>query len=189
MSCSNIQKIEQLCNNNYESWKIQIKSILRLNELWGYVNGTIIKTGENDAGWIVKDEKALDLIILSLHKSQFNHVKRVEASLEAWEALKKVHESKGPMKQCVLFKQLYRMRKESNQSMAQYIDDFVDKLEQLTEAGIKLPDTVIPIMLLFSLPSQYETFCVAIESREKVPTLDELNVKLLEEEIRKADNE
>ncbi|KOC63381.1 Copia protein [Habropoda laboriosa] len=42
-------------------------------------------------------------------------------------------------------------------------------------------------MLLSSLPSQYETFCVAIESREKISTLDELKVKLLEEEIRKAD--
>nr|XP_012146324.1 PREDICTED: uncharacterized protein LOC105663239 isoform X2 [Megachile rotundata] len=73
--------------------------------------------------------------------------------------------------------------------MAQYVDDFVHKVEQLTEAGIKLPETVIPIMLLTSLSSEYETFCIAIESREIMPTLDELKVKLLEEEIRKADND
>lgn len=167
-----------------------MKSILRYNELWGYVNGTITKTEGNVAQWTLKDEKALDLIILNLHKTQYNHIKRAETSLEAWEALRNVYESKGPMRQCILFKQLYKMKKERNQSMAyKYVDKFVHKVEQLTEAGIKLSDTVIPIMLLTSLPIQYETFCIAIESRERMPTLDELKVKLLEEEIRKTDND
>ncbi|KAK2578385.1 hypothetical protein KPH14_011872 [Odynerus spinipes] len=44
-------------------------------------------------------------------------------------------------------------------------------------------------MLLNSLPTQYETFCIAIESRETMPTLEELKVKLWEEEIRKADDD
>lgn len=50
------------------------------------------------------------------------------------------------------------MKKERNQSMAgmaQYVDEFVHKVEQLKEGGIKLLDTVIPIMLLTSLPIKY----------------------------------
>lgn len=54
---------------------------------------------------------------------------------------------------------------------------------------MKLPENVLPIMLLNSLSSEYETFCIAIESREKLPTMDELKVKLIEEEIRKTENE
>ncbi|KAK2578384.1 hypothetical protein KPH14_011871 [Odynerus spinipes] len=116
MNFGNAHQIEKLNEGNYESWKIQMKSVLRYNELWGYVNGTIVKTENNAVGivWALKDEKALDLIILSLHKSQFNHIKRADTSLKAWEALKSVYESQGPMRQCVLFKQLYRMRKEEN---------------------------------------------------------------------------
>ncbi|XP_076228239.1 uncharacterized protein LOC143175077 isoform X2 [Nomia melanderi] len=165
-----------------------MKSILRFNELWGYVNGTIIITEANAAEWAINDEKAFDLIILSLHKTQFNHVKRAAPSLEAWDALKNVHESKGPMRQCVLYKQLYRMKIPPNQSITQYVNDFIHKIEQLAESRIKLPDTVLPIILLMSLLSEYKTFSIANESREKMPTLEDLKVKLLEVEIRKVDN-
>ncbi|KOC71356.1 hypothetical protein WH47_05238 [Habropoda laboriosa] len=44
-------------------------------------------------------------------------------------------------------------------------------------------------MLLNSLPNEYETFCIAIESRERMPTTEELKIKLIEEEIRKTEND
>lgn len=90
------------------------------------------------------------------------------------------------MRQCVLFKQIYKMRKDSDQSMAEYIDKFIYRLEQLEEVGIKLPNEVIPIMLQNSLPSHYETFCIAIESRETMPNMEKLKIKLFEEEIRRT---
>lgn len=74
-----------------------MKSILHYNELWGYINGTAIKIEDNTTQWTLKDEKALDLIILSLHKIQYNHIKRAETSLGAWEALKGTSTNqKGP---------------------------------------------------------------------------------------------
>ncbi|CAK9820117.1 hypothetical protein ANTQUA_LOCUS10468 [Anthophora quadrimaculata] len=62
MSSTPIQQIEKLNSINYESWKIQMKRILQLNDLWTYVNGTIEKTIQNQIAWTAKDEKALDLI-------------------------------------------------------------------------------------------------------------------------------
>lgn len=181
------QNIEKLNDTNYESWKIQIKSILICNELWKYTSGAEIRTTENSDVWTLKDEKALALILLSTSKNQLNHIKKATTSHEAWEKLKSTYESKGPVRKSVLYKQLYRMKKEQGQSMMEYINSFVDKIEQLEDAGIKLPEELTSIMMLNSLPTEYENFCVAMESRDNTPTIDFLKAKLIEEEARRID--
>lgn len=179
-----IQTIEKLTEENYESWKIQMRSVLVCNDMWDYVNGTIPRTAENTAVWTVKDQKALALIVLSMSRGQLNHVKKAETSEAAWNELKRVHESKGPVRKATLYKQLYRMKKNSEISMNTYINDFTNKAEQLTEAGIKIPDDLLSIMLLSSLPDDFENFSIAIESRDEIPNIDSLKIKLLEEEAR-----
>ncbi|KMQ85317.1 retrovirus-related pol polyprotein from transposon tnt 1-94 [Lasius niger] len=179
-----IQSIEKLTEDNYESWKIQMKNVLVYNDLWGYVNGAVIKTADNTAAWTEKDQKTLELIVLSVSRGQLNHVKRAETSNAAWDDLKRVHESTGPVRKATLYKQLYRMKKESGITMNAYINDFTNKAEQLTEAGIKIPDDLLSIMLLSSLPNDFENFSIAIESRDEIPNIDSLKVKLLEEEAR-----
>lgn len=179
-----IQSIEKLTEDNYESWKILMRSVLVCNDLWGYVNGTMIKTDENTAVWTEKDQKALALIVLSVSRGQLNHVKRAETSRAAWKDLKRVHESTGPVRKATLYKQLYRMKKDSGITMNAYINDFTNKAEQLTEAGIRIPDDLLSIMLLFSLSNDFENFSVAIESRDEIPSIDSLKVKLLKEEAR-----
>lgn len=182
------QHIEKLnYDTNYESWKIQIKSILVCNELWKYTSGDEISTPENRAVWTSKDEKALALILLSISKNQLNHVKKVTTSHAAWEKLKSIYESRGPVRKSVLYKQLYRMKEEQEQSMMDYVSSFVDKIEHLEDAGIKLPDELASIILLNSLPPEYENFCVAMESRDHIPTIDFLKTKLIEEEVRRID--
>ena len=43
MNMFNIEKLEE---DNYEGWKIHMKSVLIQQDLWGYVNGTILKPSE-----------------------------------------------------------------------------------------------------------------------------------------------
>ena len=187
MASVSTQHIEKL-TENYESWKLHMRSILIYNDLWPYTNGIRIKTEENEQEWISKDEKALALIFLSVHQSQLNHVKKAKTSKEAWEKLKMVHESKGPVRKAALYKQLYKMKKDESESMTQYISTLQNKAEQLEDAGIKLPDELLSIMLLNSLPAEYENFCVAIESRDELPHPENLKIKLIEEEARRGEN-
>lgn len=154
-------------------------SVLIVNDLWCYANGDVVRTPETEIGWKIKDGKTLALILLSTLKSQVNHIKRATAA-EAWLKLKRIHESKGFVRKAVLYKQLYRMRKESDQTMTQYVNLFVRKAEHLEEAQIKIPNELLLIMLLNSLPLEYENFCVAIESRDDVPDIEPLKLKLIE---------
>lgn len=182
-----MQNIEKLNDTNYESWKIQIKSVLVCNELWKYTSGTETRTAENNDVWTSKDEKALALILLSTSKSQLNYIKKATTSHEAWEKLRNTYESRGPVRKSVLYKQLYRMKKEQGQSMMEYVNSFVDKVEQLEDSGIKLPQELVSIIMLNSLPPDYENFCVVMESRDNIPTIDFLKTKLIEEEARRID--
>lgn len=62
------QNVEKLNETNFESWKFMTKSLLIFNSLWTYVNGTDVKTEENQNEWMLKNEKALALITSSVLK-------------------------------------------------------------------------------------------------------------------------
>lgn len=160
--------------------------VQRTMEIYEWIRNSYRRN--NDA-WTSKDEKALALILLSTSKNQLNHIKKATTSHEAWEKLKSTYESKGPVRKSVLYKQLYRMKKEQGQNMMEYINSFVDKTEQLEDVGIHLPEELKSIILLNSLPTDYENFCVAMESRDNIPTIDFLKAKLIEEEARRIDQD
>ena len=81
------------------------------------------------------------------------------------------------------------MEKRTDITITQYVTDFIHTAEQLSEAGIVIPDELLSIISLSSLPSEFENFCVAIESRDTIPSLNDLKIKLIEEESRQNDRD
>ena len=161
-TATGFSNVERLTEENYDLWKVHMRSVLVFNDLWPYVSGTKEKPADNSEDWETKDSKALALINLSVTHSQLNHTKRAKTSKDAWDGLKTVFESRGPVRKAALYKQLLRLEKKPTISMTQYVTDFSSKAEQLEEAGIKLPEDLLSIMLLSSLPAEYDNFCVAI---------------------------
>lgn len=105
--------------------------------------GDKLKTEANHAEWTKRDQ-----IMLSMTRGQLNHVKKAETSNKAWMELERIYESKGPVRKATLYKQLYRMGKDPDTSMTKYLNEFTNEAEQLTEAGINIPDDLLSIMLL-----------------------------------------
>ncbi|GBL87266.1 Retrovirus-related Pol polyprotein from transposon TNT 1-94 [Araneus ventricosus] len=62
--------------------------------------------------------------------------------------------------------------------------DFIDKLQDL---DIVIDEDLTSVMLLYSLPDNFETFRVAIESRDELPKLDTLRIKIIDEWQSRAD--
>lgn len=154
-SFGNMNSIEKLTETNYESCKVQMRSVLICNDLWDYTCEKIEKTADNQATWETKDGKALAMILLCVSTNQLNHIKKAESSAAAWKSLENMHESKGPMRKATLYKQIYRLKKDSSQTMTEYVHSFQRKIEQLEEAGMKIPQDLQSVMLLTSLPSEY----------------------------------
>lgn len=168
-----------------------MRSILIYNGLWGYVIGRNAKpTDESQTSQLeassLMDEKALALIMLGVSKSGVGHIRKAKTSSEAWKELESVFHSKGAVGKTVLCRQLYQMKKDPNKSMSQHVSDFTQMADKLNEAGIKIPSELLSIMLLTSLPDEFENFLVAIGCRDEVPDIAFLKAKLIEEETRQS---
>ena len=69
-AATGLASIEKLTEDNYEIWKVKMKSDLVYNDLWQYTDGTIEKPEQGTADqvqtWVKRDSKALALINLSV---------------------------------------------------------------------------------------------------------------------------
>jgi len=190
MHAASTQHIEKLCDNNYEVWRMQMKSVLVYNDLWGYVSGTIVKPEDADAAaaWMIKDEKALALIVLGVSKTEIGHIRNQTTSKGAWSELEKIHKSQRPVRKAVLYRELYRTKKMLDQSMAQFVNEFQQRADMLADVGVVVPQELLSIMLLSNLPDEFENFRVAIESRDDIPEVCVIKAKLIEEDARRGSN-
>lgn len=183
--------IEKLNEQNYESWRLQMRSVLVHQELWLVVSGTwkLPKQSEKNAEqiiqWQSKDEKALATIMLSVSTGQLAHIKNCATSASAWSSLLEVHRPQGPMQKVTLFKQLIRKEMKNGDCVQEYVNEFNEIVDKLTEVGIELQEELIVIMLLASLPKSFENFVVALETRDELPKLSLLKIKLIEESERR----
>lgn len=65
--------------------------------------------------------------------------------------------------------------------MRYHLAKFFDAVDKLTEMDVIIQPDLLLIMFLYSLPAAYRNFRCAIESRDKLPSLEILRVKILDE--------
>lgn len=183
-------RIELLNKENFDTWKMQMQALLTKNDLWQYVNGKEIKPepvvgdlnrAKEISTWEKNDEKTKSEIILSICASELKQVKGCKTSKEMWNKLEGIYQSKGPARKSMLLEQLIQLRMEENSNVREHINKFFDTVDKLTEMEVDLNQDLLSVMLLCSLPRSYENFRCAIKSRDELPSLENLRVKITEE--------
>ncbi|XP_073821289.1 uncharacterized protein [Musca autumnalis] len=184
-STFNIEKLEE---SNYGGWWIHMKSLLIHSDLWGYVCGEIVKPedGVGQIEWNRKDQKALSSIFLCMKSDQLSLVKNCVTSREAWVKLEEKFQPRGPSTKVLLFRRILSTKMNVGQTMNEHLKIFNETTNKLHEIDVNIPDEILVIILLSSLPEDYESFVVAMESRDSLPSLAVLNNKLLEEFERRT---
>lgn len=190
MNPSGTARIEALHKENYDTWKIQMEALLVKNDAWGYVGGTLTKpaftagdaTSETAVrNWIVADNKAKSDIILSISPSELKQIKGCNTSRDVWLKLEGIYQSRGPARKANLLKQLMLQKMKDGDDVREHMGRFFDAVDKLHEMEIEINNDLLTIMLLYSLPTGYENFRCAIESRDELPTPETLRVKIAEE--------
>ncbi|KAL0263996.1 UNVERIFIED_CONTAM: hypothetical protein PYX00_011034 [Menopon gallinae] len=188
MNSINSVRLDLLNKDNFDTWKIQMKAILVKNGLWKYVNGTLkcpeVTDGDAEGAgkresWIDFDEKAKADIILSISPTELKLIKNCETSREIWTKLEETYESKGPARKAALLKQLILIKMEDPCDVREHCRRFFDIVDRLEEMDIKIHEDLLSIMLLYSLPENFENF--RFESRDELPKLEALRIKIIEE--------
>lgn len=187
MSANSVVRIEALGRDNYDTWKLQMRALLVKNDAWGYVSGETSKPEimANNAAevrdWNIKDEKAKSDLILSIGARQLKLVKNCATSRELWLKLESVFQSKGPARKATLLKSLTLKRMNEGSDVREHLQDFLDTVDKLSEMDVAINPDQLAIMMLYSLPSTFESFRVAIESRDDLPDPETLRTKIVEE--------
>lgn len=70
---------------------------------------------------------------------------------------------------------------ENGGEVREHIRKFFDAVDKLGEMEVDINPDLLSIMLLYSLLPSYENFHCAIESRDELPTLKTLRIKIIEE--------
>lgn len=159
-------QIYKLNGDNYSSWSIQMKSLLITLDYWSVCETICPSTA-----------------------SELIHIKNCRTAMGAWEKLSSIYMAKSPARKVHLFKKLVRFKILDGQPYAQQINDFSGLVESLKEIDSSMTEDFISIVLLCSLPDSFDSFVVAMESRDKLPTYEQFKVKILEERNHRGERQ
>lgn len=166
-----------------------MEALLTKNGAWAFVSresqkpAIIVGDATSAAAvenWKKEDGKAKSDIVLSISPAELKLIKGCETSRQMWLKLESVYQSKGPARKATLLKQLTLMRTEDGADVREHVNKFFDTVDKLEEMEIQINRDSLSIMLLYSMPSNFENFRYAIESRDELPTPKTLRVKILE---------
>lgn len=181
-------RIELLGKENYETWKIHMESILVVNDAWEYVSGEKKRPEERDATtteaarkWDTEDKKAKAKIVLAIKSSELKQVKDCITSRDTWMKLQSIYQSSGPARKASMLKQLARHKMLDDEDARDHLRKFFDTADKLREMDINIPQDLLSVLLLNSLPAVFDNFRCAIESRDELPTPEALQIKIIEE--------
>ena len=95
--------------------------------------------------------------------------------------LENIYASKGPARKATLLKQLTLQRMNEGDDVRNHINKFFNTVEKLSDMNVDINEDLLSIMLLHSLPTSFENFRCAVESRDRLPKVEDLKIKILEE--------
>lgn len=90
-------KVDQVTGDNYDTWKIHERAILKKNDLWWYVTGDIPRKHPG---------KAESDILLAVSSSELTALDGLNSSKEIWDTLKSLYQSSGRVRKATLLKKL-----------------------------------------------------------------------------------
>ena len=191
-------RLELLSRENYDTWRIQAEALLVKNDYWSYVSEDTPQppapaTGNEAAtaaykAWVKADQKAKANIILAIKPSELHSIRGCITSRDVWTKLESVYASKGPARKANLLKRLTQHKMEEGGDLKNHLAEFFETVDKLHGMEIEINGDLLSIMLLYSLPSSFENFRCAIESRDNLPDVETLKIKIMEESsARKMD--
>ena len=180
--------------SNYSIWKTQVQSALQAYSVFEFVDGTLLYTamvGATDQQkWKMLDRQVLGFIAGTISNSLTTHVNYDWADQVAcpsvskalWEKLKSLFGTIGLAGQFNLFHKALRTRIHPR-SANEDISNVMQLFEQMTQAGLNLPESFHAMIILTLLPDDFFTLSSTItQTVEEVNfTVDTITSRVLRE--------
>ena len=183
----------KLTGSNYSVWKLNVRGMLECKDLWlpvQYDNEKIDKI--NASTWEVMHLKAATYIRCFIDMSLYNNFDEETSADVLWKKIGVMFENKNVVNRVSVFRKIVRLQYQDGSSMAEHINAFQGLMNQTTSLEVPLVDEVLTLLLLGSLPDNWETLVVTLGNagpEGKHLSLETVKSSLLNEEARQKDRE
>lgn len=97
-----------LCDgSNYLQWKFQVGLVMKMEDIFNVVNGTVKKPTSHPADCIEKDINGQTLIATTVDNSQLALIMNCQSAYEMWHKLEEVHSDKSEFAKQLLYTRYY----------------------------------------------------------------------------------
>jgi hypothetical protein len=140
-------RIEPPRKDNYDTWVLQARAILRRIALWDYVSGKATKrdgsqSEEIKQKWETDDQNAQSELILLIYPSELKQIKKFTSAKDIWDTLNHIYHSKGPARKATLLKSLMLHKMVDNGDIREHLNKFADTVDKLSDMDINISDDV-----------------------------------------------
>jgi hypothetical protein len=163
--------VEPLDVDNYTTWSIRMRALLRSKGLW-----TTVMADSPEAG---NDLKALAQIILHVKDFYLMTVGACTTAKEAWTKLKTTYEAKTNARKLLLRRELTTLKMGTTEPLTLYAARAEDIQAQMTAAGDEVKDQEVAMQFLAGLPPAYRMIRTVLVSGDTELNIDEMLPKLL----------
>jgi hypothetical protein len=124
--------------------------------------------------------KAMGLMIMCVEEQHLATIEQAASAAAAWDALEALYRQTSTANLIQLRKELTTLEKKADESIPQYVArarSIADQIRAATAAEVNATDLVLVVMA--GLPSEYDMVRTVIENMAALPSLAELQAKLL----------
>lgn len=198
-------KINKLTGNeNWETWKFQIKVIMTAADTFDVVTGKSKKPVLTKSSSETEDEarkrygidysifkkadnKAQKYIVTSVDEQPLQYIMNCDTAKEMWDKLLSVYEQKSDSSVTLIQQKFYSYVMNPDDNMAIHISKLESLSRKLKQLGEPISDSMLMTKILMTLPENYKHFYSAWDSIPNVDkTLSNLSSRLMVEETRQT---
>ena len=174
--------VPMLDGSNYTGWAQAITAALRSKGVWQIARGheerpddlpdnasedAKAERTKQKADWDNRDDQALGLMQLKMHRTLHHHIDETTTSSILWDTLKDTYGVSGPAKIFADFKRTTTFRISGNGHPAPEIIKLQNLIDQLRLDGVVLDDFLQSMILLSAIPSKWDNVPATILATKK----------------------
>ena len=170
--------------SNYSIWSYRTRNQL--------IDADVFDLGDQPADegaelkiWIKNNNKAINIITMTIDNNVLKHVMRFNTATDMWNALSDRYNRKDTFSEIALRRTLYTSKKK-NRSISDFIAEIrqtVQKLDSINKPEDHIKDKELICIILNGLPDEYSSIISFADSAQSL-TVDSLEHRLLTEEQR-----
>ncbi|TNV99285.1 hypothetical protein C5H24_12350, partial [Xylella fastidiosa] len=165
MSEINMNAMLVLTATNYAIWKPRMEDMLILKELYEPLEHVGVKPIEvKTEDWKSLNRKAVALIRQCVGQEVIHHVAQETDAYALWTKLEGMYQSKTSRNKALLMRRLVNLKLRVGDSVAGHSSEFQNLVNQLSNVGLKFDDELQALLLLSSLPDNWETLVVSLSN-------------------------